>query len=90
MDTKEQTTGAVVITNDVRKIIGKGKYEIEILDFRTVTKRGASWQIGIPKEVAEYLDMSKEKEKLLFFKDLKRPNTFYVINASKIGLCLNI
>ncbi len=73
--------GLVIITDDITKIIGKEKHKIEILDVKKITKRGASYQAGIPGEMAEYLGINEEKEKVLFIKDSEKPNIFYMVNT---------
>ena len=61
-------------------IDGKIRYVItgEIVDVKAAQKIGASWQVGIPKEICEHLGINKKKAKVVFFKN---NNILYMANA---------
>lgn len=69
-------------TADLKKC-GEGFEKGEILDVKTVTKRGASWQVGLPKEIAQALGVESSGGKLVFLKTEMSGVAVYVITSGR-------
>ena len=57
----------------------------DVLDVKTATKRGGSWQIGFPKELASAIGLKDEKEKVVFLRTkIHDKAVFFIVKAQAL------
>lgn len=67
---------------DLKKC-GENFEKSEVLDVKAVTKRGASWQVGLPKEIAQALGLESGRNKLVFLRAEISGNAVYIITSGR-------